>query len=272
MLSANEIAELEKKFSRYQLKQRIYTLTLSIMVLLIFSLSAYLYPDFFPGKKSQEYENISSTPLNTNIEQNLSQKNVEKNTTLYSPPPISTEKEQEKLVLQLPVIENKTEKKQSYSGVQEEEIESKIFMRKPSLSESDFSYKSKEESLNTALLPPPLMKPPKETGMIKIETKDVNSLQYLKERFDKTHNIVFALMLAEEYYKNKNYNESNKWALIANNMDSENEKSWIWFAKSKLKLGQREDAIVALQAYLKSNKSKAAQGLLHQINNGAMIE
>ncbi len=270
MLSANEIAELEKKFSRYQLKQRIHTLTLAIMILLIFSLSVYLYPDFFPKKKSQEYENISST-FSTNIEQNLSQNDAEKNTTLYNPPPVSTEREHERLVLQLPTIENKTDKKQNYSGVQEEEIESKIFMRKPSLSEGDFA-KSKDESLNTALLPPPLMEIPKETGMIKIETKDVNSLQYLKERFDKTHNIVFALMLAEEYYKNKNYNESNKWALIANNMDSENEKSWIWFAKSKLKLGQREDAIVALQAYLKSNKSKAAQGLLHQINNGAMIE
>ncbi|MBN1840309.1 MAG: CDC27 family protein [Campylobacterales bacterium] len=271
MLSANEIAELEKKFSRYQLKQRIHTLILAIMVLLIFFLSLYLYPDFFPEKKSQEYENISSI-VSKNVEQNLSQENVEKNTTLYSPPPVATEREQERLALKLPIIEDKTDKKQSYSGVQEEEIESKIFMRKPSLSDNDFSYKSKEESLNTSLLPPPLMEPQKEIGMIKIETKDVNSLQYLKERFDKTHNIVFALMLAEEYYKNKNYNESNKWALIANNMDSENEKSWIWFAKSKLKLGQKEDAIVALQAYLKNNKSKAAQGLLHQINNGAMIE
>ena len=83
--------------------------------------------------------------------------------------------------------------------------------------------------------------------------------------------ITFAIMLAEEYYTNKNYSECNKWALIANNIDAENEKSWIWFAKSKVKLGQKNDAILALKTYLKSNKSQSIQSLLNQIMVGEPI-
>jgi len=78
-------------------------------------------------------------------------------------------------------------------------------------------------------------------------------------------------MLAEEYYLNKNYNESNKWALIANNIDAGNEKSWLWFAKSKYKLGHKDDAILALKAYLKNNKSSAVESLLNQITVGEMM-
>ena len=212
------------------------------------------------------------TPLETN------------NSVKYTPDSIIEQKTDETLLLQLPIISNKnnSEKKTSYVpeplekkasfGIQEEELENKILARKTqNINEENF-YRSKEDKIDTALLPPPLLEEPKQKGIIKIETHEVNSIQYLKEKFEKTHNIVFALMLAEEYYLTKNYNESNKWALIANNVDSENEKSWIWFAKSKLKLGHKEDAILALKAYLKNNKSKAAQSLLNQITLGEVID
>ena len=78
--------------------------------------------------------------------------------------------------------------------------------------------------------------------------------------------------VAYNVYTTKNYTESSKWALIANQLDPDSEKSWLWFAKSKLKLGQKEDAIVALKAYLKTNKSKAAQTLLNQISLGEINE
>ncbi|MCD8544732.1 MAG: M28 family metallopeptidase [Sulfurospirillum cavolei] len=136
----------------------------------------------------------------------------------------------------------------------ENELDLPVLKRNGSSEEPTF-YRNKEEQIDATLLPPP---PPleesKTKGVIKIESKEINSISYLKEKFDTTHNIVFALMLAEEYYLSKNYVESNKWALIANNLDAENEKSWIWFAKSKVKLGQKEDAILALKTYLKKHK------------------
>ncbi len=276
MLSANEIAELEKKVARYRLKQRVYSIALGVMVVCITLLSIYVYPDFFQEKQPIKALSSNET-ISHDVNLSISQKpllTAENNVTTYTPPPVSRTESDDSLKLNLPEIEKSVSMQTGYSGVYEEEMESKRLMRKlPLPHQEDLSYKTKEEKLETALLPPPLLlEEPKAKGFIQIETKEVNSLQYLKERFEKTHNIVFALMLSEEYYKNKNYSESNKWALIANNMESENEKSWILFAKSKFKLGQKEDAVIALQAYLKSNKSKAAQGLLNQINMGANVE
>ena len=153
----------------------------------------------------------------------------------------------------------------------EEEILTKTTPSNIASQETTF-YRNTDESIDTSVLAPPLLEDIKQKGMVKIESQEINSIHYLKEKFEKTNNIIFALMLAEEYYLSKDYVQSNKWALIANQLDADNEKSWLWFAKSKVKLGQKEDAIVALKAYIKNNKSKAAQTLLNQIHLGEMNE
>lgn len=291
MLSAVEIVELEKKVFRYRLKQRLNYILFSSLLLTIALIAFFFYPTFSKLLIEKEKNPLPTAQIRMeSMESNLSStaqpsnSSDVNNTVKYSPVPIVEQKSDETLLLQLPSVisKNNSEKKSSYLpepidkkasfGIQEEELENKILARKiPTNGEESF-YRTKEDKIDTTLLPPPLLEEPKQKGVIKIETHEVNSIQYLKEKFEKTHNIVFALMLAEEYYLTKNYNESNKWALIANNVDSENEKSWIWFAKSKLKLGHKEDAILALKAYLKNNKSKAAQSLLNQINLGEVID
>lgn len=292
MLSAVEILELEKKVLKYRLKQRIHYLIISLSIILIGVISFYIHPiqKYFSDTK-EDIQPIAA--VTKPIENNLSASSslpttapAETNNSIkYTPKPVMEEDVHQLLLLQLPVIsKNSTEKKASYipaelpekkanMGIQEEELDNKILMRKiPSIEDESF-YRNKEDKVDTALLPPPLLDEPKQKGVIKIETHEVNSIQYLKEKFEKTHNIVFALMLAEEYYGMKNYTECNKWALMANNVDPDSEKSWVWFAKSKVKLGHKEDAIVALQAYLKNNKSsKAAQSLLNQISVGEVID
>jgi hypothetical protein len=288
MLSAVEIVELEKKVLKYRFKQRVHYILVGLLCVTLILAGFMFYPYF--NRLALEVQKQPDL-----IKQNSTEPIIESNTTIitpvetnnsvkYTPEPVIEQKTDETLLLQLPTISNKNnpEKKTSYLpepvekkasfGIQEEELESKVLVRKAQkINEEDF-YRSKEDKIDTSLLPPPLLEEPKQKGVIKIETHEVNSIQYLKEKFEKTHSIVFALMLAEEYYHTKNYNESNKWALIANNVDSENEKSWIWFAKSKLKLGHKEDAILALKAYLKNNKSKAAQSLLNQITLGEVID
>ncbi len=140
------------------------------------------------------------------------------------------------------------------------------------LSKDKVLYRSTDETIDTSILAPPPAEDIKPKGVIKIESQEMNSIHYLKDKFEKTNNIIFALMLAEEYYLAQDYTQSNKWALIANQLDADNEKSWLWFAKSKVKLGQKEDAIVALKAYIKNNKSKTAQTLLNQIYLGEIHE
>jgi len=115
---------------------------------------------------------------------------------------------------------------------------------------------------------------PKETIEIKkkptieIGMKDVDTITYLKQKFYSTSSIVFALMLSEEYYNEKKYKDSLKWALTANDIDSQNTKTWYWFAKSKVKLNKKEDAIRALKAYLSNNESKRLRTLLKKIELG----
>jgi len=294
MLSAIEIIELEKKVFKYRLRQRIHYIIISIIILLIGATAIFLYPTMVPltdtnASLSNNIPTIAESikPLDANItgiqQQSLNASDVNMSVKKYTPPLVVEGQENQILFLQLPIInKNKVEKKSSYVpeiaekksslGIQEEDIDNKVLMRKmPTIDEENF-YRNKEDKVDTALLPPPLMDEPKPKGIIKIETHEVNSIQYLKDKFEKTHNITFALMLAEEYYAMKNYTECNKWALMANNADPDSEKSWIWFAKSKVKLGHKEDAVLALQAYLKSNKSKAAQSLLNQISVGEVID
>lgn len=88
---------------------------------------------------------------------------------------------------------------------------------------------------------------------INIETSEIKGFENLKNKFYETRSIIFALMLSEEYYHAKDYKNSLKWALVANEIDATNERSWIIFAKAKAKNGQPKEAIKALEAYLKTN-------------------
>jgi hypothetical protein len=105
---------------------------------------------------------------------------------------------------------------------------------------------------------------------IKIEMHDMDSVRYLKNKYERTHDIIFALMLCEEFYSQKDYVNSLRWSIIANDIDNQSERSWIWFAKSKFKLGKKDDAIKALKAFLRTNQSNAAKLLLESIENGSL--
>ncbi len=132
---------------------------------------------------------------------------------------------------------------------------SENIVEKPTVSKKEKKKKEKRKVSNST---------------IKIEMNDMNSVKYLKEKYNKTHNIIFALMLCEEYYSLKKYKESLKWSIIANDLDNQSERSWIWFAKSKYRLNQKDDAIRALKAYLKTNESDTIRFLLEKIQNGEL--
>lgn len=101
-----------------------------------------------------------------------------------------------------------------------------------------------------------------------ISSKKIDKLKYLKERYNETGRSMYAIMISKEYYRKKMYKESLIWATMANSIDSTSEESWIMFAKSKVKLNQKNDAINALRAYLKVNSSKRIKILLTNITNG----
>ena len=265
MLSSSEILELEKKVFRYRIKKH---LRYSVVIILLLTIIGIFLSFYFIKKEpflSVEENIIMPKQPSSHIEE-------------LPPPPVQTTPQsskdifEENLFLKSPnVLTEKISRTKELTLPVEEDISTKTTPSNITSQETTF-YRTIDEGIDTSVLAPPLLEDIKQKGMIKIESQEINSIHYLKEKFEKTNNIIFALMLAEEYYLSKDYIQSNKWALIANQLDADNEKSWLWFAKSKVKLGQKEDAIVALKAYIKNNKSKAAQTLLNQIHLGETNE
>jgi len=302
MLSASEIADLEKKVYAYRLKAQLRYVSFIVLFMILASSGIFFYT--YSNKITIFKSNVAATsseknttdalstvwPIDKNTSLALSQmaSQAKEETSPEAPPLIQTPlvpKAEPTLMLKSPNVHTGNEVKKSFFSAetpntytikkefsQKEVMDSPSEVLAPPSSKENLFYRSTEENIDTTVLAPPNLEEIKPKGMIKIESKEVNSIEYLKDKFEKTSNIIFALMLAEEYYTNKNYSESNKWALIANHIDADNEKSWLWFAKSKVKLGQKEDAIVALKAFLKTNKSQAAQTLLNKINVGELNE
>jgi tetratricopeptide (TPR) repeat protein len=99
-------------------------------------------------------------------------------------------------------------------------------------------------------------------------SKIFDTLSIVKERYNQSNNYQDALYLAEGYYQQGEYELSQKWALISNNLNSNSEESWLIFAKSKAKLGNYKVAEDILEAYIKENSSKKAEKLLKMMQLG----
>ncbi len=103
-----------------------------------------------------------------------------------------------------------------------------------------------------------------------ITSKKIDRIIYLKDRYYSSGKALYAILLSKEYYDRHKYKKSLKWAITSNNINSSNEDSWILFAKNKVKLGKKTDAIKALEAYLKSYSSKRVKILLSNIKKGVL--
>lgn len=100
-----------------------------------------------------------------------------------------------------------------------------------------------------------------------IESTSATAYKDVENRFHQSHNIDDALFLAKSYYKNGNYKKAEYWALQANRLDETMEESLLIFVKSKVKLGNKNEAISILTSYVKKSDSQEAKKLLFQIEN-----
>lgn len=109
----------------------------------------------------------------------------------------------------------------------------------------------------------PIEKP---KSSIDIVSKEIgNETDELKSRFDSTGNVRYAILLAQRYYDNKDYVNAEKWSYTANMIDKNIQESWIIFAKSKYKMGKKNDAIKVLEALNVKHPSKSIESLIVQI-------
>jgi tetratricopeptide (TPR) repeat protein len=102
-----------------------------------------------------------------------------------------------------------------------------------------------------------------------ISTKQTNNtLEYLIERFNQNRDPKLASYIAQSFYKKGNYEETVRWAILANSIDPSSEESWLLFAKAKVQLGQKQDAIKALRIYLNQYTSGKVKAYLHSLETG----
>jgi len=109
---------------------------------------------------------------------------------------------------------------------------------------------------------------PSGAKLLKAVSHDKLDLSKLQQQFAKTNDIGIALIIAKEYYGRGNYKEASRWALKANNIDKNNEESWIIFAKSAYKMGKKRTAMNALKIYYKKSRSQRALKLLRKMAQG----
>ncbi len=106
----------------------------------------------------------------------------------------------------------------------------------------------------------------KSTLMVETKTSN-NTLKYLIERFNEKRDPKLAAYIAQSYYKKKDYNEAVKWSIMANSLDPSDEGSWLLYAKSKVRLGKKQDAIQALKTYLNQYSSPKVKAYLHNLEH-----
>ncbi|MFK5881864.1 MAG: hypothetical protein QM482_06585 [Sulfurospirillum sp.] len=295
MLSTKDIADLEKKYSRYILKKRFKSFLIALFFTLFASSATYYIFYFYKSKiqikKMQPIEKIAEKNISTLFLKKDQNTSLKKNSILASKQPIKTAEK------------NTTVKVQKSEYISSDDLNKTVIPKKKNNTQENFVFRirpsntfvidhSNRRSLiffypfhditvaktnkkndkiakNTkknATITDGEKKKPK----INIEMKDIDSIKYLNNKFKRTHDIVFALMLCENYYQQKDYRNSLKWSIIANDIDSSSERSWIWFAKSKYRLHQKNDAVKALRSFLKTNSSENIKSLLRDIINGVL--
>lgn len=117
----------------------------------------------------------------------------------------------------------------------------------------------------------PKVKEEKNNIVINIGKEDTQKeIQDVIRRFKKTNSPVLSLFVARKYYELGDYTMAYNYALITNKIDSEIETSWLIFAKSLVKLNQKDKAIKTLKEYINHSHSSRARTLLDEILSGKM--
>ncbi len=223
-----DMVQLEEQWRRYRLRKYLKFSAIAAIFLVIFSVVSLWYFDLF---------GISSSKIRANkhVVKNDTTPPVEVNATIFSSNSSIAEED------------DNSRKKHGWNMVFNDD-ESEGLSR----SSAQSNKKSTTKKVNIELT----------TRKNSLSAKEIVArYRFAKNKDD-------ALFLARFYYEKKQYKDSLNWALETNKLDSEIEESWLIFARSKVMLGKRMEAIRILQAYFDRTGSSVAKSLLNKIRLG----
>lgn len=108
----------------------------------------------------------------------------------------------------------------------------------------------------------------KQTSISISRKNTIDDINDVIKRFNKNNNPALSLFVAKKYYELSEYKKSYNYALITNEINNDIESSWIIFAKSLVKLGQKNKAIKVLNKYISHSNSNRASMLRDKIASG----
>ncbi len=241
-----DIRPLEEEWKKYNKKKRRpwYALLFFILIILLLSLTFLNYKEidfleFYDKSKSETTINESTTLLIDKALTTLETKRLNVSevlqTTETKPMEVtSNENGSIEIIDELPISEDLKTVKKSKLNIEVEE------------------------------------KPRKKMHLDIIETSSVSAYKDVAKRFAQSHDTDDSLFLAKSYYRKGNYKKAEYWALQTNKVNDTIEESWLIFAKSKVKQGQKNEAISILTTYIKKSNSLQAKNLLYKIKKGTL--
>lgn len=141
--------------------------------------------------------------------------------------------------------------------------------------EHEFSESSSnlQQSTNSQKEKPSLVleKKPLDESKSSMSIKRQNThedIEHVIKRFKKNNNPALSLFVAKKYYELGDYHKAYNYALMTNELNSNIDASWIIFAKSLVKLNEKDMAIKTLKKYIDHSNSNKAKILLDEIISG----
>ncbi|SMC09630.1 tetratricopeptide repeat protein [Nitratiruptor tergarcus] len=228
----HEYERLEQRWKVYNFKKNFKSFFLLSILFLLIGGAFYILK--MKSSSSLKPKNISSNQKTIN--------NVSHNKNFLAPA-----LDFEKRLLNKKVI-NKSQKK---SNRKQSNNKKKVTDKKATKNKPNIKNRSKKDTF-------------------KIETQTL-SLKEMIRNFKKRPSAPLALLIAKKYFTKGEYKHALEWSIKSNELDKNLEESWILFAKSAYRIGDKKRAIKALQIIIRKNNSKEAKRLLRKISRGQKI-
>jgi tetratricopeptide (TPR) repeat protein len=125
-----------------------------------------------------------------------------------------------------------------------------IIIPKIQVKAQDKKQNNVQEVKALKVTPPVVKKKVTVEKQINFKIKEVKSEEALLERFSLAGDYESSVGLAKLYFEKSKFEKAIYWSKKASKINAEAQESWIVYAKAKVALNQKEDAIKSLELYL----------------------
>lgn len=250
-MTNSRFEDLQKRCLKLKIK---FFLKVIVSLSLLIFISSFSVTYFF-NSTEKEYQKVEAPKYN------IVEKPIKKETLSHQYEKVEVPKTPEKKVEHTVFVEDKEEESKI-----EKEIKYNTLFLQPHITFPPKSQKTeqiieKQEEKET------IVKTQSSTVSVKpvISVKNIDYANKLLLEFQKSEEYEPALNLAKHFFGKEMFEKAVYWAKIASRKQPFQDRPWILFAQSKVRLGKVNEAINSLELYLQYYSSADVQVLLEKI-------